>query len=57
MQYPRLAHTRSRVVQPGRGTALDALVDLACVEGWVLVVMPHPERLGRGFPLVSGLLQ
>ena len=20
-------------------------------------VMPHPERLGRGFPLVSGLLQ
>ncbi len=22
-----------------------------------LIVMPHPERLGRGFPLVSGLLQ
>ena len=23
---------------------------------WARGVMPHPERLGRGFPLVSGLV-
>jgi hypothetical protein len=37
MQDPSPGSTRTHAVQQDPDTALDALVDLACVEGWVLV--------------------
>ena len=44
MQVPRLARTRSRVVQPGRGTVLDALEDLAFLGGEAVLMMELPRR-------------